>query len=109
MKGATLLTIALLAVTCLQAAHAADIKAGKEKAQAVCAVCHGPLGVSTAPDAPHLAGQPAMYLSQQLRAFRAGVRKHEVMGLIAKTLSDREVEDLSAWYASIRIEARESR
>ena len=37
---------------------ARDVEAGRAKSQ-MCAVCHGPLGISTAPDAPHLAGQPA--------------------------------------------------
>ena len=40
------------------AAQADDVSAGRAKARA-CAVCHGPLGVSVAPDTPNLAGQPA--------------------------------------------------
>ncbi len=79
---------------------------GQQKAQQVCAVCHGPQGVSSAPDAPHLAGQPAMYLIAQLRHYRSGERKHEVMGVIAKTLSDQDIEAVAAWYSSIQIEAK---
>ena len=70
-----------------------------------CAVCHGPVGLSTAPDAPHLAGQPAAYLEAQLKAFRGGARKHEVMTVIAKPLSDDDIRQLAAWYSSIRVEA----
>ena len=84
------------------AAWAADAAAGRQKA-AVCAVCHGPLGLSQAPDAPHLAGQPAMYLAAQLKAYRSGARRHEVMAVIAKPLSDDEIESLAAWYSSQKI------
>jgi cytochrome c553 len=85
-------------------AAASDTDAGRAKAQA-CAVCHGPLGVSTQPDAPHLAGQPALYLAAQLRAYRSGARKHEVMAVMAKPLSDDDIAQLAAWFAAIRIEA----
>jgi cytochrome c553 len=86
------------------AAFAQEAEAGRAKAQA-CAVCHGPLGVSVAPDAPNLAGQPALYLAAQLRAYRSGARKHEVMTLMARPLSDADISSLAAWFASIRIEA----
>jgi cytochrome c553 len=86
------------------AQNAAEIEAGRAKAQ-MCAVCHGPSGVSNAPDAPHLAGQPALYLTAQMRAYRSGARKHEVMAVIAKPLSDEDIAALAAWYSSIKIEA----
>lgn len=85
------------------AAQAADIEAGRAKANAACAVCHGPNGMSMAPNAPHLAGQPAIYLSEQLRNYRSGKRPHEVMGVIAKPLTDAEIENLAAWYAAMQI------
>jgi cytochrome c553 len=92
-----------LAVACLPAA-AQDLAAGRSKAQA-CAVCHGALGLSTQPDAPHLAGQPALYLAAQLRAYRSGARRHEVMAVMAKPLSDADIGDLAAWYAAIEVKA----
>jgi cytochrome c553 len=94
---------AIVLVVAAGGAWAADA-AAPAKAQP-CAVCHGALGVAAAPDTPHLAGQPASYLGAQLRAFRSGTRKHEVMTLIAKPLTDDDIAQLSAWYASIRIEA----
>jgi cytochrome c553 len=97
------LTLAVLAVT--GTAHARDAAAGRLKAQA-CAVCHGPLGVSVTPDAPNLAGQPAIYLAAQLQAYRSGIRKHEVMAVMAKPLTDDDIANLAAWFASIRIEAQ---
>lgn len=86
-------------------AQTAEVAAGRAKAQA-CAVCHGPLGVSSAPDAPHLAGQPAIYLAAQLRAYRSGARRHEVMAVMARNLSDDDIQALAAWYASLRIEVQ---
>jgi cytochrome c553 len=81
------------------------VAAGKAKAQA-CVVCHGPLGLSQVPNAPHLAGQPEIYLAEQLRAYRSGKRNHEVMSVIAKPLSDEDIDQLSAWYASLAIEIK---
>ena len=100
---------AALAAACLlglsAGAAAADAAAGKTLAQA-CAVCHGVLGLSTLPDAPNIAGQPAIYVVNQLRAFRSGERRQEMMNLIAKPLSDGDIDNLAAWFASIRIEAK---
>jgi len=90
------------------AVPAADVDAGRAKAQA-CAVCHGPLGLSTTPDAPNLAGQPSIYLAAQLRAYRSGARKHEVMAVMAKPLSDEDIANLAAWFAAIKVEAQAPR
>ena len=92
------------AALCCGPAAAQDAAAGRAKA-AACAVCHGPLGISTQPDAPNLAGQPVIYVVQQLRAYRSGERKHEVMAVMAKPLSDDDIKNLAAWFASIKIEA----
>ena len=75
---------------------------GRQKA-GPCAVCHGLLGLSTVPDAPNLAGQPALYVASQLRAYRGGTRSHEVMSLMAKPLSDGDINDLAAWFASLKV------
>jgi cytochrome c553 len=83
-------------------AHAGDPAAGKAKA-GMCATCHGPLGLSQLPNAPHLAGQPAIYLVEQLKNYRSGRRQNEVMGVIAKPLTDQEIDDLASWYSSIPI------
>lgn len=95
-------TAGLLAVLSIAPAHAA---AGKTKATA-CAACHGPQGIAVAPDAPNLAGQPAMYISEQLHAYKSGKRKHDVMTLMAKPLSDADIENLAAWFSSIKVEAK---
>lgn len=73
---------------------------------ALCANCHGVLGLGNTPDAPHLAGQPKVYLVAQLKAFRSGVRRHEVMNVIAKPLSDEEIETASDWFSGVLLEVR---
>jgi cytochrome c553 len=94
------LMLAGLVVSSGAHAQGRDPVAGKAKA-AMCATCHGPLGISQLPNAPHLAGQPAIYTSEQLKNYRSGKRANEVMAVIAKQLSDQDIDDLAAWYASI--------
>ena len=83
--------------------QAADAKAGQIKA-GLCVTCHGAYGLSTMPNAPHLAGQPAIYIEEQLKHYRSGKRANEVMAVMAKPLTDQEIDNLAAWYASIPIE-----
>jgi cytochrome c553 len=83
----------------------AGLPEGRAKAQ-LCATCHGPLGQAAMPNTPHLAAQPAQYLADQLKAYRSGKRSHEIMTLIAKPLTDAEIDDIAAWYASLQIEVK---
>ncbi|QKV17721.1 c-type cytochrome [Oricola thermophila] len=92
----------LVAVAPPHLAHAADAAAGRIKA-AACRTCHGIDGIAKIPIAPHIAGESEIYLQTQLKAFRSGKREHEIMSVIAKDLSDEDIADLAAWYASIRI------
>jgi cytochrome c553 len=94
----------LAAIALPVAAAAADPESGRAKA-AACAVCHGQSGISSLPNAPHLAGQPAIYVEEQLRRYRSGERRNELMNVVAKPLSDADIADLAAWFASIRLEA----
>ena len=75
-----------------------------------CAVCHGANGVGISDDVPNLAGQKAGYLQAQLRAFRSGERKHDVMNPIARQLSDADVESLAKYWNSLPVgdESRET-
>jgi cytochrome c553 len=84
------------------AASAADAAAGRRKA-VQCQACHGLDGLSKLPEAPNLAGQPELYLVKSLDAYRTGERKNEMMSIVAPALSDADVADLAAYYASIRI------
>ena len=99
------LALLLASSSGLAGAQTADAKAGQQKAQA-CAVCHGQQGLAVTPDAPHLAGQPALYLAAQLRAYRNGSRKHEVMAVMARPLSDEDITQLSEWFGSIKVQVQ---
>ena len=83
-------------------AVAADAAAGKRKA-ASCAVCHGIDGLHKVPDAPNLAGNSPEYIIKQLKAFQTGARKHEQMSIIAKGLKSDDVDNLAAWYSSLKV------
>jgi len=86
-------------------AQEGDARAGRRLAGARCAVCHGNDGIARQPDAANLAGQTAIYVTNQLRAFRAGERKNEQMNIIAQDLTDTQIADLASWYSAIQIEA----
>jgi cytochrome c553 len=68
-----------------------------------CQICHGLDGVARLPIAPHLAGESQIYLQVQLKAFRSGKRRHEMMSIVAKELSDDDIKNLAAWYCAIKI------
>ena len=72
---------------------------GKEKAK-VCEACHGLDGKSVDPSYPNLAGQHESYLNKALGDYRAGRRKNPVMAGFAGPLTDQDIKDLAAWYAS---------
>jgi cytochrome c553 len=79
---------------------AGDPAAGKEKAQQVCAACHGADGNSVAADFPKLAGQHADYLVAALHQYKSGKRKNAIMAGFAGTLSDKDMVDLAAYFSS---------
>jgi cytochrome c553 len=105
MQLAPLVALIMASMT-LGSAYAGDVAAGKARA-GMCATCHGPLGISQLPNAPNLAGQPEIYIAEQLKQYRSGKRANEVMAVIAKPLTDKDIEDLSAWYASIEFTVKE--
>ena len=81
------------------AAHAGNPEAGKEKSR-TCAACHGADGNSAAADFPKLAGQHYDYLVKSLNDYKSGKRKNPIMAPQAAPLSQRDIEDLSAFYSS---------
>ena len=76
-----------------------EASSGKEKAK-VCEACHGSNGKSVDPSYPNLAGQYDSYLQKALADYRSGRRTNPVMAGFAAPLSDQDIEDLAAWYAS---------
>ena len=77
-----------------------DVEAGKAKA-ATCAACHGATGHSAIDTYPNLAGQHAEYIVKQLKAFKDGsTRSDAVMAPMAAPLSEQDMQDLGAFFAS---------
>jgi cytochrome c553 len=83
-----------------QAASAADAAAGKAAAEG-CAGCHGANGISQTELTPSLAGEPDDYIQWQLVYFHRGARKNELMEAIAKALTNEDIRNLGAYYASL--------
>lgn len=84
-------------------ALAGDLAAGKAKAEAMCRTCHGIDGKATIPMAANLGGQQREYLVAQLKAYRSGKRRHEQMSIVAKMLTDADIDNLAEWYSSIKV------
>jgi cytochrome c553 len=80
----------------------ADAEAGKAKAQ-VCVACHGPMGNSTDPDCPILAGQNARYIYLQLRDYKEGRRSDPHMSPAAANLSREDMQDLADYFAAQKL------
>jgi cytochrome c553 len=81
-------------------ANAGDTEAGKAKS-VVCAACHGGSGISPTPIWPNLAGQKEQYIIAQLKAFKDGTRQNPQMAPMAAGLSDDDMANLAAYYASL--------
>ncbi len=105
MKSLAFCLLLPAAAAFADATHAADAKVGRALA-GQCQVCHGIDGIAKIPIAPHLAGESEIYLQTQLKAFRSGERAHEMMTVVAKELSDEDIVNLAAWYASIEISVK---
>jgi cytochrome c553 len=76
-----------------------DPVAGKGKSE-LCQGCHGEVGISLEGLAPNLAGQYGKYIAKQLRNFQSGTRTHQIMSAIAATVSDDDLADIAAYFAS---------
>ena len=105
MKRLASLCIAAIAFAHVGALHAADgdPAVGKDKT-GMCAGCHGISGYKTAfphvYSVPKLGGQHAAYIVKALQAYRSGERGHPSMKAIAAGLSDKDMADLAAYYAT---------
>jgi cytochrome c553 len=89
-----------IAIACVTPVVAADIEAGRAKANTVCAACHGANGVSVSDSIPNLAAQREGYVAAQLRALKDGTRKNPVMNAIASQLSAEDIANVAAWFAA---------
>ena len=78
-----------------------DIAEGKKLAEANCVRCHGANGVSATAGVPHLAGQRAAYVYQQLKAYKEPGRPQSPMSGAVKFLADDGLVKVSAYFASL--------
>ena len=86
---------------------AGDPAAGKTKS-ATCAACHNADGNSTNPDYPSLAGQHESYLYKQLKDYKSGDRENAIMAGMVAPLSDQDMQDLAAYFATQELEPAEA-
>ncbi len=98
------LVIGALPRAALADEHPASIAAG-EAASVACQACHGSNGMNASPDIPDLAAQKRIYLAMQLRAFRSGDRKNDVMTPIAAQLADSDIANLATYWNSVPVSA----
>jgi cytochrome c553 len=89
----------LLAATIPAYAASGDAEAGSKKS-APCAACHGANGISPTPDFPNLAGQYPDYLEKALTHYKNGRRKNPIMQGQVANLSEKDLLDLAAYFAS---------
>lgn len=100
MRSLMLALLVVVALLATSAAQAGDAERGREKS-AICQACHGVDGNGIGMDMyPILAGQFADYLEHALRAYKTGERDDVVMRGFAAPLSEQDIKDLAAWYAS---------
>ena len=77
-----------------------DLAKGQEKSAQVCGACHTADGSRGVPANPIIAGQHADYLAKQLHDFKANKRASPIMGAMAAPLTDEDIRNVTAFYAS---------
>lgn len=97
------------ATNAAEEAHAkADPAKGKVIAESICVACHGADGNSLAAANPHIAQQGEAYIYKQLREFKSvdgkpAVRSNAIMGGMVAALSDEDMRNAAAWFASQKL------
>ena len=99
LTGGILCALGIAALPSAPAQTAGSVEAGKARA-VVCAACHGADGNSLNPEWPSLAGQHESYIAGALQAFRKGTRQNVLMSGQAASLSDQDIVDLAAYFAT---------
>jgi len=98
------LTLLLALAAFFSTAHAQDAQRGSTKVQ-MCIGCHGIVGYQAdfpqVYKVPKIAGQDAKYIAAALTAYRSGDRKFPTMRSIAASLSDQDIADIAAYYATL--------
>ena len=104
---------ALIGVTLVLASPTLAAQSPAPAAATVCLTCHGPAGDTMSatpgtPPIPRLEGQHAEYLVKQLREFKAGKRKNDLMKPVLATLGSRQFSEVAAHFARQATERRPS-
>ena len=100
LKMALIIGLLNSVAACAEPGPVGNAKDGEAKS-AICGQCHGKNGISIIPIYPNLAGQKQGYMELQLHAFRSGQRINAAMSPHAKRLTDKDIADLSAYYANM--------
>ncbi|WP_324615324.1 c-type cytochrome [Methylomonas albis] len=99
----THLIVSLLAgLLAVGSAQATSLYVGQAKAGAVCAQCHGIRMPSADAPFPPLGGRDPEYLKTAIKQYRDKTRKSEIMNAIAGSLTDAEINDIAAYYGSVK-------
>ena len=101
MRTFTAAVALLFAIALPAAAASGDAEAGRKKSTD-CAVCHGVNGISASPEFPNLAGQYVDYLERALTHYKNGKRRNPIMSAQVTKLSQKDILDLAAYFASQR-------
>lgn len=102
----TTVTIATIAVAMAFAGTALAAGPDAAKGEAIskqCAACHGNDGMSVDNNIPNLAGQHFVYLQEQMNAYKARTRNNPIMNQMISSLSQEQIDDIAAFYASVPI------
>ena len=101
MTAKLVATLSLVAVlgSSANALAAGSVEAGQAKS-ATCMACHGMDGNSLSPEWPNLASQHPAYIERQIKAFKSGERKNDLMSPMAMILSDEDAADLAAFFSA---------
>ncbi len=94
-RGIALFSASLMLA--ISSAHAGDINAGKAKSES-CANCHG----ETGKEDPPIAGMDEAKFIAELKAYQSGERSNKKMKKATDGLSDQDMADLAAYYATLK-------
>ena len=87
-----------------------DLTLGKELASTICSTCHGLDGRATTGGnsaiTPNITAQQKNYLIAKLKDYKSLKIDHPQMSIIAQMLSDENMENVSEWYSSIKVEIK---
>ncbi len=97
--GGAVLLLAAMAMTA-----PASAQAPSKDRLAACAACHGAEGVAASPAIPSLAGQPKLFIENQLVLMREGLREVPAMQAAVAGLSDEEIVALARHYAALPLQ-----